>query len=206
MTTLQPDAATTSVIWMTPKEIDRILSARGTTAPVPGVRSFRSDADVRSSGQPTKEFWAALVLGAALVSFLAALRPRSVAQPAVPAARAPRSQSGADGLVEQVRHGLSELSVEDTRRRASEITERLSTELGRLTLDGLPPLHSNVGSGGAFLIEWTIGRRRIGLNIEPDPRDSSWFYVSMDGSDVASSCGPLTELDLPVLLRRLVQR
>jgi hypothetical protein len=116
-----------------------------------------------------------------------------------------RAASGrVSGLLDAVAGDLIHAN-KDVGGRAREMVDRLATELGRMSLDGVPRLHSHIGSDGAFLIEWTVGHRRIGINIERAAADSSWYYVSFDPAEIASASGPVTDLDLPVLLRRLVR-
>ena len=59
------------------------------------------------------------------------------------------------------------------------------------------------GDDGAVLIEWTSGRRRIGINIEAIAAESSWYFVSLDPSSASSASGPLSELDALNLFERL---
>lgn len=106
------------------------------------------------------------------------------------------------GILDPVRETLRSLSA-DMGSRAKAVVDRLATELARMKLEGLREFQANIGSDGALLIEWTIGRRRLGINLEPKPADSSWYYVSIDPDRVASASGPMTDLDLPLLLRRL---
>jgi hypothetical protein len=205
MTTLQTDAATTSTRWMTPNDLDRILASTWKTVPSAPPRSFGSDAEVRSSVQSAEKMFAAFFALGVLVTFATLVRRvSSISQPGRLRSPVPRPAAKGDRLLESVRRSLGELSAADVQQRAAGMVDRLATELGRLTLTGLPDVHSNVGTDGAFLIEWTVGRRRIGLNIEPQASESSWYYASVDPAEVASASGSLTELDLPVLLRRLV--
>ncbi len=206
MTKLQADASTTSAIWMTPSEIDGILAATWGTPPTPPVRTLTSDSEVPGSGWALERGFADLLTELAAI-FVAGVGRRARADLAAEATPQPESRPVAEAtltILDPVRAQLNNLSA-TVAARAKVVVDRLTTELARIDVEGLPPIYASVGDDGAFLVEWTLGRRRLGLNVEAKPDDSSWYYISFDPGHVASATGPLSDLDLPLLLRRLIQ-
>lgn len=57
----------------------------------------------------------------------------------------------------------------------------------------LGPPHTVVTAEGALLLSWTVGRRRVSVNFEKDPAESSWHLVDFD-SNTPATVGPLTGL------------
>jgi hypothetical protein len=68
----------------------------------------------------------------------------------------------------------------------------------------IPSPAAVVADDGALLLEWTKGRRRMGINIEKQPAESDWYFVSLEPERLSSASGTMADLDLPALLRRLL--
>lgn len=205
MTQLQTDASATSAIWMTPSEIDRLLAATWRTPPTPPIRSLKSDSEDRASVWPS-EVGAIALFTIAAIAFIAFARRSRADQPRVlPPEPGPHRIAVDNGIriLEPVRNELSRVTA-DIAERAKGVVHRLATELARIDTAGLPSIQADVGRDGAFLIEWTNGRRRLGINVERTSVDSSWYYVSLDADRPTSASGPLSDFDLPVLLRRII--
>jgi hypothetical protein len=207
MTTLESNSAATSAGPMTSSEIDQILAAHWKKTPLPPI-SFKSDSEAQSSGGSTDRKAAAImffVFALAMLAFLGR-RPRTQTGTAPVKPEDGRANPDVDRMLSSARTSLSAITGADVRARAAEIVNRLATELGRIDLAGLPTIHAMASDDGAFLLEWTIGRRRLGLNVEPQADDSSWYFVSLDPDALESASSAIAHLDLPLVLRRLVQR
>jgi len=201
MTQLTADASSTSAIWMSPSELEGILATTWTTPPIPPIRPLKSDSEVRALGWGSEKGFTALVAFAVLAFIALSRRSRPELITGAPLQRRPQPATNID-ILNAVRATVTGLTG-DIADRANVMVDRLTTELARMNLEGLPPMHASVGGDGAILIEWTRGRRRVGISLEARPQDSSWYYVSFDGDRPSSASGPISDLDLPLLLRRL---
>lgn len=198
---LTADASSTSAVWLSPGELEGILAATWRTPPTPPVRPLKSDSEGRASGWTSEKGVLTVIVVAAALAFVAwSRRSRPQVAPAHPPVL-PHPTTDLS-ILDPVRATLAPLTGE-VADRARDVAGRLATELGRMNLDGLPPIHANVGMDGAILVEWTHRRRRLGINIEAKSQESSWYFVSFDPDRASSASGPLSDLDLPVLLRRL---
>ncbi|MGI8426719.1 MAG: hypothetical protein ACR2M4_09035 [Actinomycetota bacterium] len=70
-------------------------------------------------------------------------------------------------------------------------------------LPHLPRAAVVVGEEGAYLLEWTVGRRRVGISIEKNPSESGWYHVSLDPAAPGSGSGSMKDLDIRQLFARL---
>jgi hypothetical protein len=59
-----------------------------------------------------------------------------------------------------------------------------------------------VSEEGTLSVEWTLGRSRVGLYLEPNPADSGWHFVSL-AHPMTAEYGPIETFDLPALLHKL---
>jgi hypothetical protein len=60
-------------------------------------------------------------------------------------------------------------------RRVVEIIREARTDLSRM-----PALHGHPEPDGSALLEWIFPNFRIGFNVEPDPDNSGWHFVSKE--------------------------
>jgi hypothetical protein len=122
------------------------------------------------------------------------------------AASSPSTDQGAakpDRLV-PIRSAISRIGDATIQVRAIEMLDRLSVAIrGDWTAD-IPSPAAVVADDGALLLEWTKGRRRMGINIEKQPTESGWYFVSLEPDRLSSASGTMADLDLPALLRRLL--
>lgn len=59
----------------------------------------------------------------------------------------------------------------------------------------LPPLRITALDDSSYLLEWTFKDRRLGFSLEPDPKDSGWYYVFARGSSELYESGTMDQLD-----------
>lgn len=86
-------------------------------------------------------------------------------------------------LVESARAVLRETDNHEAAQEAHELLSTAQEALELLQAAGfelrnLPPLHAFSLSDGSILIEWISGDFRIGLSLESDSSESSWYLVS----------------------------
>lgn len=98
---------------------------------------------------------------------------------------------------------VERLENAEIRGRAFAVIDMLDVTLAVFEESDLPKPHVVLGDDGAVLMEWTIGRRRIGINVEAIPVESGWYFVSLDPNSPSSASGPLSELEPSTLFRRL---
>lgn len=56
---------------------------------------------------------------------------------------------------------------------------------------------------GSVLIEWTFEDRRLGFTIEPEVKDSGWYFVLSNASSQRFEAGSLDQLELPRLVKAM---
>jgi dCTP deaminase len=93
---------------------------------------------------------------------------------------------------------LSRLEDLQTEDEAKTLLEKIQAALPHL-----PRAAVVVGEEGAYLLEWTVGRRRVGISIEKNPSESGWYHVSLDPAAPGSGSGSMKELDILQLFARL---
>jgi hypothetical protein len=69
-----------------------------------------------------------------------------------------------------------------------------------LTGSGLGPVRVTRAESGATIVEVVGPRARMGVAIEPDANESSWYYARRTASGVASESGPLDNFDLNAIV------
>lgn len=94
--------------------------------------------------------------------------------------------------------------IQDVVEQSKEIISNIREELNFWDYSDLPPMGFNyVEESGAFIVEWSYNRRRIGISVEKDSNDSGWFFVTLYKKE---SCehGNLDSLDLHSLFRKFL--
>lgn len=208
-TTLESDATTTSSDLRSSGPLDQMFAGQWRNSIGPG-RLFRTDAETRSAPEFSARTSTALTIATA--AMVIDLLARDHSGPTLHARqslrRSPEHRSpDVDRIVAPAREELAAVKKAENHRRATELVKRLETELGRLDdLSGLPLLQATAAEDDAFLVEWTIGQRRVGLSLEDRAADSSWYYVSLEPEARSSASGAMPDLDLPMLLSKLLRR
>lgn len=100
---------------------------------------------------------------------------------------------------------VKELLSGSRRALAEDLLERFCASVARLSVNGLPALRAMDGEDGSVLLEWTFKDRRFGFTIEPLPKDSGWYFVMCSGSSERYEAGSLDQLELPRLVRAMLQ-
>jgi hypothetical protein len=70
--------------------------------------------------------------------------------------------------------------------RAWEVVTLLARSVQQRSLEQSPTLSIVESDDGSIWIEWILPSRRIGFTVDPDPRESGWYYASAvyDGNEV----------------------
>ncbi|MCJ7506103.1 hypothetical protein MUP05_06505 [Candidatus Bathyarchaeota archaeon] len=95
---------------------------------------------------------------------------------------------------------------------AKQLDELLSTisryvsaaQEARGSLTHIPELHAYVLEDGSVILEWIFPDFRVGFNIEPNPADSGWQWVSGKRLDTGTASGRLDMGKVPSLLNDFV--
>ncbi|MGQ0594331.1 MAG: hypothetical protein ACT4QB_17300 [Gammaproteobacteria bacterium] len=98
---------------------------------------------------------------------------------------------------------LSRLEDPQTADQANAVLEKIQAALPHLPRAAQIKPAVVVGEDGAYLLEWTVGRRRVGISIEKNPSESGWYHVSLDPAAPGSGSGSMKDLDILQLFARL---
>lgn len=155
----------------------------------------RSDSQ-RSSSTRASGVVAALEFPLALLEFhLALLLAKATKDNSTPPHGKPAPRPD---LLAPARGPLSRLEDLQTADEAKALLEKI-----QVALPHLPRAAVVVGEEGAYLLEWTVGRRRVGISIEKNPSESGWYHVSLDPAAPGSGSGSMKDLDILQLFARL---
>jgi hypothetical protein len=206
---LTSDAERTSVTPSTPARpfIDRVLAESWVGGAKSFRRVYRSDEQRSSSSRTSNAGPSETALLAAFGILLLAIA--AFWEKAREAAK-DRSTSRSDADSSAVRNALnsavgalSRLEDADTAARARVVLDQVAEVLPHVPVAVQITPSVVVGDDGAYLLEWTVGRRRVGISIEKNPADSGWYHVSLDPDAPGSGSGSMKDLDLVPLLARL---
>lgn len=67
----------------------------------------------------------------------------------------------------------------------------------------LPEAYLSTNSEGASVIEWTVGQRRLGINVEATPEQTGWYFISLDIPAPSPSSGSFDTFDPVAMFRAL---
>jgi len=81
--------------------------------------------------------------------------------------------------------------------RIIEVVQEVTGGQGRI-----PPLHAHLLDDGSVVVEWIVSDFRIGFNIELNPEESGWHYITSKKMGERTASGPLD--DKKVIIRLLV--
>lgn len=93
----------------------------------------------------------------------------------------------------KARKRLSAIADHRIATNAETILDNLETELQSIARNDLPPFHVAEGEDGSVAIEWIFPHFRLGFSVEPDEKDSGWFFVSDETMGTINACGYLSE-------------
>lgn len=79
---------------------------------------------------------------------------------------------------------------------ATRVLDLLEAELESVDTSDLPPLWLVEGEYGSVSIEWMFPHFRLGFSIEPDEKDSGWFFVSDESAGSLNACGLLSDASI----------
>jgi len=206
---LTSDAERTSVTPSTPERpfIDRVLAEGWVAGAKSFLRVYGSDAQRSSSARTSNAGPSETAMFAAFGILLLAIA--ALWEKAREAAK-DRSSSPSDAESSAARNALSAalaalscLEDGDTASRARAVLEQVAEALPHVP--GAVQIKPSVvvSDDGAYLLEWTVGRRRVGISIEKSAAESGWYHVSLDPDAPGSGSGSMKDLDLVQLLARL---
>jgi hypothetical protein len=115
---------------------------------------------------------------------------------------------GESDLVGQAREVVSEIANKSLARQTETLLSTIQGEIRSLKqkshgLSDIPPLRAHIEKDGSVLLEWIFPDFRIGFNIEPNPEDSGWHFVTNKRTGDETGSGPL--LDVAGTIRRFVR-
>jgi len=201
---LTSDAERTSVTPSTPARpfIDRDLAESWVAGAKSFRRVYRSDAQRFSSartsnaGPSETALFALLAIAAFWEKAREAAKDRSSRPSDADSSAARKALTSALGAI-------SRLEDEATATRARVLLDQIAEALSHVPVAVQTEPSVVIGHDGAYVLEWTVGRRRVGISIEKNPADSGWYHVSLDPDAPGSGSGSMKDLDVLQLLARL---
>ena len=199
MTSLCSDADRTSVGWVSPDNVERILADSWKSRNQEKRRRYLSDAEVTSSAfKDQNRFLPMVIAVVGLVFLLLASNRRREKQ-----ADDLRAAEGHPAL-KRIRAEVDRIADGDLRSRAEAVLANLVDAFAGVDLDALPAPSISLTEGGTLLLEWTRGLVRVGINVEPLAVDSGWYFVSLKPGAQGSMSGTIQDLDSKALFTRFL--
>ncbi len=74
------------------------------------------------------------------------------------------------------------------------------------SVHAVPTLRAMEADDGSVLVEWTLEDRRLGFTIEPEVKDSGWYFVLSNASSQRFEAGSLDQLELVRLVAAMTRK
>jgi len=206
---LTSDAERTSATPSTPARpfIDRVLAESWVAGAKSFRRVYRSDeqrsSSARTSNAGPSETALVAAFGILLLAIAAFCEKARDAAKDGSSSPSDADTSAARNALNSALSALSRLKDEATATRARVVLDQVAEALPYVPVAAHVKPSVVVGDDGAYLLEWTVGRRRVGISIEKNPADSGWYHVSLEPDAPGSGSGSMKDLDLVQLLARL---